>query len=150
MADVTVLGPTTASKLFGAQRPDRADGDINGVPLDGGRRADTSVGSSGSATNEDDQAIVPLSTMAAADRRRRRTSVDTIYVEATSSATLSAAYQEADTLLLNLHGISAANADFTINSQQSLLSHRHLGGQDADRAARPGSPPSRCWSAGSG
>ena len=51
-----------------------------------------------------------------------RTSVDTIFVEATSPATLSAAYQEADTLLLNLHGVSAASADFTINSQQSLLS----------------------------
>ena len=48
--------------------------------------------------------------------------MDTIYVEATSPATLSAAYQEADTLLLNLHGVSAASADFTINSQQSLLS----------------------------
>src|SRR6202042_1169595 len=42
--------------------------------------------------------------------------------EATSPATLSAAYQEANTLLLNLHGVSAANADFTINTQQSLLS----------------------------
>jgi putative ABC transport system permease protein len=43
-------------------------------------------------------------------------------VTATSAATLSAAYQEADTLLLNLHGVSAKNADFTITSQQTLLS----------------------------
>ena len=41
---------------------------------------------------------------------------------ATSAATLSAACQEADTLLLNLHGVSAKTADFTITSQQTLLS----------------------------
>jgi putative ABC transport system permease protein len=48
--------------------------------------------------------------------------VDTIYAEATSPGTLSGAYQEANTLLLNLHGVSASNPDFVINTQQSLLS----------------------------
>jgi putative ABC transport system permease protein len=120
VADVTVLGPTTASKLFGASDPLGQTVDINGVPLDvvGVLK---SVGESAGATNEDDQALVPLSTMEQ-QIGGSRTSVDTIFVEATSPATLSAAYQEADTLLLNLHGVSAANADFTINSQQSLLS----------------------------
>jgi putative ABC transport system permease protein len=47
--------------------------------------------------------------------------VSTIYVEATSSSTLSAAYQEADAALLSLHGRTSANADFSISSQQSLL-----------------------------
>ncbi len=82
----------------------------------------TSAGSSSSATNEDDQALVPLPTLAQQIGGASRTSVDTIYVEATSPGTLSAAYQEADALLLNLHGVSAASPDFTINSQQSLLS----------------------------
>src|ERR1019366_528992 len=82
----------------------------------------TSTGSSSSASDEDDQALVPLSTMEQEIGGNSRTSVDTIYVQATSQATLSAAYQEANTLLLNLHGVSAANPDFTINSQQSLLS----------------------------
>jgi putative ABC transport system permease protein len=120
VADVTVLGPTTASKLFGGSDPLGQTVDVNGVPLDvvGVLK---SVGESGSGSNEDDQALVPLSTMEQ-QIGGSRTSVDSIYVEATSPPTLSAAYQEADTLLLNLHGVSAANADFTINSQQSLLS----------------------------
>jgi putative ABC transport system permease protein len=44
-------------------------------------------------------------------------------VKATSSDTLSAAYQETSALLLNLHGITnSANADFSIATQQSILS----------------------------
>jgi putative ABC transport system permease protein len=119
-AGVTVLGPTTASKLFGSSDPLGQTVNINGVPLEAvGVLAP--VGSSSSASNEDDQALVPLSTMQQ-QIGGSRTSVDTIFVEATSQATLSAAYQEANTLLLNLHGASAANPDFTISSQQSLLS----------------------------
>ena len=52
-----------------------------------------------------------------------RNSVSSIYVKATSSGTLSAAYQEANALLLNAHKITtAANADFSIATQQSILS----------------------------
>jgi len=121
VAGVTVLAPTTATKLFGHSDPLGQTVNVNGVPLQvvGVLR---SAGSSSSATNEDDQALVPLSTLAQQIGGSSRTSVDTIYVQATSQATLSGAYQEADTLLLNLHRVSAASADFTINSQQSLLS----------------------------
>jgi putative ABC transport system permease protein len=49
--------------------------------------------------------------------------VSSIYVKATSASTLSAAYQEANALLLNAHGITTpANADFSIATQQSILS----------------------------
>lgn len=49
--------------------------------------------------------------------------MSTIYLEASTPDTLSGAYQEADQILLNDHGItSAASADFTINSQQALVS----------------------------
>ena len=72
---------------------------------------------------------------AARRRQRAHHRCRRIYVQATSSATLSAAYQEAHAVLLNLHGVTAATADFTITSQQSLLDHRHLGEQDPDRAA---------------
>jgi putative ABC transport system permease protein len=121
-AAVTVLAPTTASELFGGRDPVGRTVTINSIPF-------TVVGvlnsiGSSSSTNEDDQAIVPLST--ASDRvvgGASRTAVGTIYVEATSSSTLSAAYQEADAELLNLHGITRASAaDFTITSQQSILS----------------------------
>jgi putative ABC transport system permease protein len=120
-AAVTVLGATTASELFSATNPIGQTVTVNGVPLQVvGVLA--SSGSSGS-TNEDDMALVPYTT--AAERLiggSSRTSVSDIYVEATSSKTLSAAYQEANSELLNLHGITtASSADFTITTQQSLL-----------------------------
>ena len=52
-----------------------------------------------------------------------RNSVGSIYVKATSADTLSAAYQEANTLLLNLpRHHDAASADFSIATQESILS----------------------------
>jgi putative ABC transport system permease protein len=121
VADVTVLGPTTASKLFGHSNPLGQTVNVNGVPLEVVGVL-TSAGASSSATNEDDQALVPMSTLTQQLGGASATSVNTIYVEASSPSTLSAAYQETNALLLNLHGVSAKNPDFTINSQQSLLS----------------------------
>ena len=119
-ADVTVLGPITASKLFGHSDPLGQTATVNGLPLEvvGVLASAGSVG----GTNEDDQAVVPLSTIEQQIAGSSRTSVNTIYAQATSPSTLSAAYQEADTLLLNIHGDKASNPDFVINSQQSLLS----------------------------
>jgi putative ABC transport system permease protein len=79
-----------------------------------------SSGSSSTGSSEDDQAIVPIST------QKRLTgstssSVSTIYVEATSGDTLSAAYQEINALLLNSHGVTASSADFSISTQDSLV-----------------------------
>ncbi len=52
-----------------------------------------------------------------------RNSVSSIAVQARSSDDLTAAYQEADHLLLRLHGITTpTDADFTITSEQSLIS----------------------------
>jgi putative ABC transport system permease protein len=120
VADVTVLGPYTAKELFGHSDPLGQTADINGLPLEVVGVLE-STGSSASGTNEDDEAIVPLSTMEQ-QIGGSRTSLDTIYAEATSPATLSAAYQEANTLLLNLHQVSASDPDFSITTQQSLLS----------------------------
>jgi putative ABC transport system permease protein len=120
-AAVTVLGPTTASELFGFADPVGQSVTIGSTPF-------TVIGvlsSAGSSTtsNLDDQAIVPLST---ATTRifggATRNSVQSIYVEATSSSTLSAAYQEASDELRSRHHLAAtAGADFTITAQQSLL-----------------------------
>lgn len=122
-AAVTVLGPATAQQLFSGADPLGQTVAVNGTPLTVvGVLA--SAGSSSAAQNQDDQAIVPIST--AADRLfggASRTSVQTIFVQAASGATLSAAYQEANTELLAAHQISdPAQADFTISSQQALLS----------------------------
>jgi putative ABC transport system permease protein len=120
-ANVVVLGPDTVTQLFPTGNPIGQSVVYNGSTL-------RVVGvlqalSSSEQTTNNDLAIVPLTTY----QQRlvggaNRTSVSSIYVKATSASTLTAAYQEADALLLNLHGITAAaNADFSIATQQSIL-----------------------------
>ena len=80
--------------------------------------------SSSEETTSNDLAIVPLSTY---EQRlvggTNRNTVSSIYVKATSASTLSAAYQESQSLLLNNHGITnATDADFSIATAQSVLS----------------------------
>ena len=119
---VVVLGSTTSQELFGTGSPINQTVTVNDVQLQVvGELAPS--GSSGS-TNQDDLAIVPLSV---AQQRlfggTTRTSVSTIYVEAASQSSLSGAYQEAQNELLALHDIaSSTDADFTITSQQSIVS----------------------------
>jgi putative ABC transport system permease protein len=123
-AAVTVLGAETASELFGARNPVGQTVTIGSVPFTVvGELSPVGSGSS-SSSDQDDQAVIPLST---ATTRviggTSRTSVSDIYVEATSSHTVSAAYQETDAELLALHGITtSSDADFSIASQQSILS----------------------------
>ncbi|WGL53775.1 ABC transporter permease [Nocardioides sp. BP30] len=119
-ANVVVLGADTASELFSG--PVSPVGQT--VSVDGAQLTVIGVlassGSSSSGTSEDDQAVVPLST---AKRLTGSTnaSVSTIYVEARDGSSLSAAYQEIEGLLTNLHGVSTTSADFSIASQQSLV-----------------------------
>jgi putative ABC transport system permease protein len=119
---VAVLGSDTASQLFSGVDPVGQTVNVNGLPMTV-IGVLNSVGSSSSTTgsNQDDQVIVPIST--ATQRLFGSTSLSSILVQSNSSGTLSAAYQEADTELLALHGITtSANADFTIASEQSLVS----------------------------
>jgi putative ABC transport system permease protein len=122
-AAVAVLGATTAQELFGLRDPVGQTVTVNGLLLTVvGELNSVGATASSATTNLDDMAVVPITTVA--NRifgGSTRTSVQSIYIEATSSATLSAAYQEAYAELLRLHQVSAANADFTISSQQSLL-----------------------------
>jgi putative ABC transport system permease protein len=117
---VTVLGPETATELFAGRNPVGQTVTAGGTTL-------TVVGvlepiGSSSTTSDDDQAIVPQTTAATRlSTATDRASVSTIYLEAMSSSTLSAAYQEANAALLTLHGVNGTSADFTIASQQSLL-----------------------------
>jgi putative ABC transport system permease protein len=121
-AGVVVLGPTTAQQLFGGRSPIDQTVTLNGVPLQVVGVLQSTGSSSGTANN-DDTAVVPYTT--AAERLfggNARTSVNAIYISAASSNTLSAAYQEVQNELLNLHHISGTNsADFTITTQESLL-----------------------------
>ena len=116
-ATVAVLGSSTAEELFGRTDVVGQSVTINNI----GFSVVGVLASAGSdsSTNLDDQVIVPLSTAAnQVIGGANKNSVSTIYIQAASADQLSAAYQEADSLLTNLHG----SADFTIASQQSLLS----------------------------
>ncbi len=121
-AAVVVLGPDTATELFGS-----AASAVGQTVSYGGTTLEV-VGvldelSSSDSTTNNDMALVPLSTyqqrlVGGADRE----AVSSIYIKAASSESLSAAYQEADAALLALHGISSADdADFSIATQESIL-----------------------------
>jgi putative ABC transport system permease protein len=121
---VAVLGATTASELFSRSDPLGQTVDVNGVPVTIiGVLASTGASTSSSSSDPDDVMIIPITT--GAERvfgGTSRNSVSSIAVQARSSADLTGAYQEADHLLLELHGITnPTNADFTITSEQSLI-----------------------------
>lgn len=126
-ADVTqqtktvVIGATTAQELFGNRDPVGQSVSVNGsaVTVIGVLAA---AGASSTTSTGDDTAIMPWTTAASVAGTPTGT-VSTIYVEAVSQARLSAAYQEANAALSSLHGISgSASPDFTITSQQSIVS----------------------------
>lgn len=118
-APVVVLGPDTASELLGLGSPVGQTVTVAGQRLTVIGVLDSS-GASESGGSEDDQAILPIST-AQALTGATSSSVSTIYVEAASQATLSAAYQEVQSLLATRHGVTRADADFGISTQESLV-----------------------------
>jgi putative ABC transport system permease protein len=118
-ARVVVLGADTASELFGGRSAVGQTVSTQGTTLTViGVLA--SSGSSSDDSSQDDTAVLPIST---AQQLTGATTdaVSTIYVEGRSDATLGAAYAEITSLLLNLHDVSSAEADFTVTSQESLL-----------------------------
>jgi putative ABC transport system permease protein len=121
-AAVVVLGPDTASELFSGRNPVGQYVTYNGTKLEVIGVLDALSSSENASSN--DLAVVPLTTYS---QRlvggSNRNSVSSIYVKATGESTLSAAYQESNALLLNLHGITqSSDADFSIATQQSILS----------------------------
>ncbi|MFT4264783.1 MAG: ABC transporter permease [Nocardioides sp.] len=119
-ANVVVLGADAASELFST--PESPVGQT--VEIDGAELTVIGVlsssGTSSSGTSEDDVVVMPIST----EKRltgSTTSSVSTIYVEGKSQETLSGAYQEINALLLNVHGVTADDADFSISSQASLV-----------------------------
>jgi putative ABC transport system permease protein len=119
---VAVLGSTTAQNLFGGAQAVGQTANIGGVPF-------TVVGvlapaGSSASSNEDDLVVVPSTT--AQDQLFGGTSgnsLQSIFLTATSKDTMAAAYQEANSLLLQTHRVSDPGApDFNVTTQQSLLS----------------------------
>ena len=120
-AAVVVLGSTTASELFGEENAVGRTVTVSGVPMTVVGILDP--GGSSPLGDQDDQAVVPISV--AAERifgGTTRGTVQTIFVQAESTESLSAAYQEVSSLLLAMHRITdPAAPDFTITTQQSIL-----------------------------
>jgi putative ABC transport system permease protein len=121
-AAVVVLGSTTASELFGFVNPVGQSVTINNVPFQV-IGVLTSAGSD-STTNLDDQAIMPFNAAAQlVVGGTNRTSVQSIYIKATTPSRLSSAYQEANTILQYRHAsTSGSTTDFSITTQQSVIS----------------------------
>ena len=121
-APVAVLGATAATELFGSTQVVGQTVAISGIDFEVVGVL-TEAGSS-SETDLDDIVVAPLSTVSQSlVGGRDRDAVNTIYVQAASAEQLSAAYQETQTLLLNLHGITdSADADFSVSTQDSLVS----------------------------
>jgi putative ABC transport system permease protein len=120
-AAVVVLGPDTASELFTGPDPVGQTVTLDGVQLEVIGVLESLASSDDPSNN--DVAIVPFATMS---QRlvggTDRDSVDSIYVKAASADTLSAAYQEVDAELANLHGITSADeTDYSIATQESIL-----------------------------
>ena len=119
-AAVTVLGSTTATELFGGRDALGQSVNINGTAF-------TVIGllntaGSSTTTDDDDQALVPQTTYSSrVASSGNATGISTLYIQARSTDSLSAAYQEANKALMGTHGVTATAADFTISSQQSLL-----------------------------
>jgi len=119
-AAVTVLGSTTASELFGGRDALGQSVNINGTAF-------TVIGllntaGSSTTTDDDDQALVPQTTYSSrVASSGNAAGISTLYIQARSTEALSAAYQEANKALLGTHGVTATAPDFTISSQQSLL-----------------------------
>lgn len=119
---VIVLGSDTAEELFSGLSPVGQSVTINGGSFTVIGVLNSSGSSSSSATSDDDMVLMPWTT-AASSLGTSATTVSTIYLQARDQGALSAAYQEADSALLTRHGVTAADeADFTITSQQSLVS----------------------------
>jgi putative ABC transport system permease protein len=119
---VVVLGQTVVDNLFGGD-PNSAVGQTIKIQRQSFRVVGTFApkGSQGLG-NQDNVAVVPISSAWAYLTGGRGKNISQIVVEATSSDSVQAAQQEATLLLLNRHNIGdPTQADFQTQSQQDIL-----------------------------
>jgi putative ABC transport system permease protein len=121
-AKVVVLGQTVIDNLFGGD-PNAAIGKTIKIQRQSFRVVGTFApkGSAGLG-NQDNVAVVPISSAWAYLTGGRGKNISQIIVEATGSDTVQAAQQEATQILLNRHDIGDPSlADFQTQSQQDIL-----------------------------
>ncbi len=120
LSKVAVLGPTTANDLFGDSSAIGKSIRINKIAFTV-IGVMTSKGGAGFGGNQDDTILIPLST--AQKQLFGVTYVGSVSIEVADAKQMDAVRDEVGYLLLSRHKISdPANADFTIFSQQDVLS----------------------------
>lgn len=120
-ARVAVIGATVAAQLFSNGSPLGASVQIGGqdYAVVGVLKA---TGSSG-FVDQDNIVVLPLSTYSARIAPSASAgSLSSIYLQASSARTLSAAYFQVQNALLNAHRVTADNQDFTVSTNASLVS----------------------------
>jgi putative ABC transport system permease protein len=119
-AKVVVVGKTVVDNLFQGQDPVGQQIKIN-------RQSFTVIGvfaSKGSAAlgNQDNIAVVPITTAWTYLTGGRGRNISQIIIQATDAASVTAATQEATSILLNTHQVAdPSNPDFSTQSQQDIL-----------------------------
>lgn len=119
-ANVAVLGSETATELFPTGSPLGRTMSVNGSSF-------TVIGvlaaaGSSAAANDDDTVLVPITSYASRlSPSTSPNSVSSIYASGRDTDSLSAAYQQVRTALLASHQVTAADADFTVSTQASLV-----------------------------
>jgi putative ABC transport system permease protein len=120
-ARVAIIGPDLATTLFGRTT------NLTGQEMRINSQTFTIIGvlqSKGGTSlgSPDNQVIVPLTT--ARDRviRRPGTNVDGIYVQATSAQSVTEASTQISNIMRLRHHVAVGKEDFTVMSQQDLLS----------------------------
>jgi putative ABC transport system permease protein len=119
-ARVALIGPDTATTLFGT-----ATG-LVGQTLQVNGQAFTIIGvltSKGgtAAGSSDNQVIIPFTTAKDRVLQRSGNNVDAIYIQATSSQTVTAASDEISNIMRLRHHVAVGQEDFSIFNQQDLL-----------------------------
>jgi putative ABC transport system permease protein len=121
-AKVVVVGQTVVDNLFGGD-PNAAVGQTIKIQ----RQSFRVVGvfapkGSGGLGNQDNIAVIPISTAWDYLSGGRGKNISQIVIQATDTSTVQAAQNEATTILLNRHNIGdPSQADFTTQSQQDIL-----------------------------
>lgn len=122
---VAVLGTAVATELFHGADPLGQTVDVGPTPVTVvGVLEPVSTSTTPTGSSQNDIVLTPITTEL--ERLYFATSLNSILVDARSTALLSAAYQETDDELLALHGVSTPkDAGFTISTPQSLVSTAH-------------------------
>jgi putative ABC transport system permease protein len=128
-SSVAVIGASTATNLFNGGEP---VGQFVNLNFSAGRNAPVRTvrlqvvgvfaakGTAGGFFNQDDQVVVPITT--AAGRIFGRTNVNTIAISAKSQESMGNAQLEVTQVLLGTHHVTdPTQADFTVQTQQDLL-----------------------------